>query len=223
MVRADKKILMAFAVLYLLFAFFKTDMRIRYVAPIIPPLVILSMYGLHQINIFIAGRFSASVRKCMKVGVTAVAVLMFGMNSAYILGQFNYVDPLSYLTGRLDRDAYIQKHRPEYVTIKYVNEKLLKQAKVLCVFVGNRRYYSDREMIFDDAFFRDTVMRAEAPENISAELKRQSITHLLIRYDMFNHFTNQQLNAETKEALGNFFKNHTRRLFSKAGYGLFQL
>jgi hypothetical protein len=78
-------------------------------------------------------------------------------------------------------------------------------------------------MIFDDAFFRDTVMRAEAPENISAELKKQSITHLLIRYDMFNHFTSQQLNAKTKEVLGNFFKNHTQRLFHKAGYGLFQL
>ncbi len=63
MIKAEKKILLAFAVLYLLFAFFKTDMRIRYIAPIIPPLVILAMYGLHQISTFVAGYFSAPVRR----------------------------------------------------------------------------------------------------------------------------------------------------------------
>ena len=220
---ADKKILLAFAVLYLLFTFFKTDMRIRYVAPIIPPLVILSMYGLYQINAFIAGRVSVSVRKCMPVGVTAVVVLMFGMNTAYILGQFDYVEPLSYLSGRLDRDAYIQKYRPEYTAIKYANENLQNQAKILCVFLGSRRYYSEKEMVFGDAFFRNTVMKAQAPENISADLKEQNITHMLIRYDMFDHFINQQLDAGSQMILGNFFKNHTHRLFSKAGYRLFKL
>ena len=89
--------------------------------------------------------------------------------------------------------------------------------------MGNRRYYSDREMIFGDAFFRTTVMRAETPENILADLKERKITHMLIRYDMFNHWTNQQLNDGSKKILGAFFQDHTRRLFFRAGYGLYQL
>ena len=59
-IKTEKKILITFAVLFFFFAFFKADMRIRYIAPIIPPLVILAMYGLHQIITIIAGYFSGS-------------------------------------------------------------------------------------------------------------------------------------------------------------------
>jgi hypothetical protein len=223
MIKSEKKILLAFAVLYLLFTFFKTDMRIRYIAPIIPPLIILAMYGLHQISTFVAGYFTVPVRRFMTVGLLAVAAFMFGMNGAYVWGQFNDVDPMSYLSGRIDRDTYIQRYRPEYTAVKYANKNLSKRTKILCVFLGNRRYYSDREMIFGDGFFRTTVMRAETPQNILADLKERKITHMLIRYDMFNHWTNQQLNNGSKKILAGFFENHTRRLFSKAGYGLYQL
>jgi hypothetical protein len=220
---AEKKILLAFAVLYLFFVFFKSDMRIRYIAPIIPMLVILAMYGLHQIDNYVADYFSGSVRRFMKIGILAIAAIMFGMNGAYIWGQFNHVDPLSYLSGRLDRDAYIQRYRPEYKTIKYVNESLSNRTKILCVFLGNRRYYSDREMIFGDGFFRKTVMKAEIPENILVDLKKQKITHMLIRYDMFNNWMSKQLDDGSKRVLAGFFENHTQCLFSKAGYGLYQL
>ena len=66
-------------------------------------------------------------------------------------------------------------------------------------------------------------MRAETSQNILADLKKQKITHMLIRYDMFNQWTNQQLNNASKKILGGFFKEHTRCLFSEAGYGLYQL
>jgi hypothetical protein len=223
MVKAEKKVLLAFAVLYLLLAFFKADMRIRYIAPIIPPLVILAMYGLHQISSFAVPPFSVVVRRTIAFGILAATTLMFGMNGAYLWGQYNHVDPMSYLSGRLSRDAYIQRYRPEYTTIEYANMNLSKHTKILCIFLGNRRYYSDREMIFGDIFFRTTVLKAETPEKILADLKEQKITHLLIRYDMFNHWMNQQLNIGSKKMLGVFFQDHSRRLFSKAGYGLYQI
>ena len=181
-------------IINLFFAFFKADMRIRYIAPIIPPLVILAMYGLHQIITITAGRFSAPVRRHITFGILVTVAWMFGMNGAYIWGQFNYVDPMSYLSGRLDRDAYIQRYRPEYTVIEYANMNLSNHTMILCIFLGNRRYYSDREMVFGDGFFKTTVMRAETPENILADLKERKITHMLIRYDMFNQWTNQQLN-----------------------------
>ena len=222
MIRAEKKILLAFAILYLLFAFFKADMRIRYIAPIIPPLVILATYGLHQISTLVAKSFSPKAHGLMTVGILTAATLMFGMNGAYVWGQFNQVDPMSYLGGRLDRDAYIQRYRPEYRAIKYANMNLSDRTKILCIFLGNRRYYSDREMIFGDGFFRASVLKAETPDNILADLKERKITHMLIRYDMFNHWTDHQLNTGSKKILGGFFQDHTRRLFSEGGYGLYQ-
>jgi 4-amino-4-deoxy-L-arabinose transferase-like glycosyltransferase len=220
---AEKKILLAFAVLYLLFAFFKTDMRIRYVAPIIPPLVILAIYGLHYISTFVVEYFSVPIRRFMQVAILASTAFMFGMNGAYIWDQFHHVDPLSYLSGRLDRDTYIQRYRPEYSTIKYANENLSDATKILAIFLGNRRYYSDKEMIFGDGLLRKSVMSAETPENILADLEERKITHMLIRYDMFNHWIKQQLENDSKKIGESFFDNYTHRLFSKAGYGLYQL
>ena len=78
-------------------------------------------------------------------------------------------------------------------------------------------------MIFGDAFFQSVVTDAEVPENIFVNLKRQGITHLLIRYDLLNQWSNRQLNDRSKQMLSTFFKDHAHRLLSKAGYGLYQL
>jgi hypothetical protein len=220
---AEKRILLAFAILYLLFVFFKTDMRIRYISPIIPPLVILSVYGLHHVNTWVAGCFSVPARRIASVGILTAIALMFGMNAAYVRDQFHHVDPISYLIGRIDRDTYIQRYRPEYETIQYANQTLSDHAKILCIYLGNRRYYSDREMIFGDSLFRNMVMEAETSEKILAKLKKREITHILIRYDMFNQWMDQQLDLDSQKILGGFFRNLTLRLFSKAGYGLYQL
>ncbi|MGV7223442.1 MAG: ArnT family glycosyltransferase, partial [Nitrospinales bacterium] len=222
-IETEKKILITFTVLFFFFAFFQTDMRIRYIAPIIPPLVILAMYGLNQINTFIARHFSGSFRRVIMVTILAMVTFMLGINAGYIRGQFKYVDPMSYLSGRLDREAYIERYRPEYPTIQYANLNLRDNSKILCLYLGNRRYYSDKEMIFGDAFFRSVVTDAEVPENILVNLKRQGITHLLIRYDLLNQWSNRQLNDRNKQMLNTFFKDHAHRLLSKAGYSLYQL
>jgi hypothetical protein len=181
------------------------------------------MYGLHQISTLVAGHCSVPILRFMQVGILAVATCMFGINAAYIRGQFHHIDPLSYLNGRLDRGAYIQRYRPEYKAMQYANKNLPDHAKILAIFLGNRRYYSDKELIFGDGLFRNTVMTAETPENILADLKERNITHILIRDDMFNHWMKQQLNNGSKKILEGFFEHHTHRLFSKAGYGLYQL
>ncbi len=48
-VRTEKKILVSFSILLILYAFVQTDMRIRYISPAIPPLVVLSMFGLNDL------------------------------------------------------------------------------------------------------------------------------------------------------------------------------
>ena len=45
----EKRVMFAFAVLFMLIAFLRTSIRIRYIVPIIPPLVILSMFGLDNL------------------------------------------------------------------------------------------------------------------------------------------------------------------------------
>ena len=171
----------------------------------------------------LVGYFAGPSRRVITVGILVTTVFMFGINGKYIWEQFNYVDPISFLSGRLDRETYIARYRPEYPAIKYANQNLASPSKILGLFLGNRRYYHEKEIVFGDSFFRNAVNRAEITESILIELRRQKITHLLIRYDMFNTWSNRQLSAGTKEILGGFLKNHTHHLFSKAGYGLYKL
>jgi 4-amino-4-deoxy-L-arabinose transferase-like glycosyltransferase len=49
-IHAENKILFIFSILFLLIVFFQIDMRIRWISPIIPPMVILSMFGLERLQ-----------------------------------------------------------------------------------------------------------------------------------------------------------------------------
>ena len=167
--------------------------------------------------------FSAPVRKFAGSGILVLAAWMFGMNGAYLSGQFKQIDPMSYLSGRLDRDAYIERYRPEYAAIRYANENLPKHTKILAIFLGNRLYYSDREMIFGDGIFQNLVKQARGQADIFADLKQKNITHILIRYDLFNNWSSRILEEHKKKIVANFINSHLHRVFSKGGYGLYRL
>lgn len=217
------KILFAFAILFLLFAFFMRDMRIRYITPIIAPLVILSVFGLDKIYRFEKKEYSETSRK-IRIGLVSMLVcFMLFLNARYIVEQFRYIAPLSYISGRVGRDEYIEKYRPEHAVIQYANKNLSDNAKILGIFIGNRRYYSDREVVFFNIkLFRKTIDSAVSAERLLYDIKNKGISHLIIGFDLFNEWANINFGKREKEILGNFIKNHLHLLFSKGGYGLYK-
>ncbi len=44
--------------------------------------------------------------------------------------------------------------------IRYANANLAPGEKIICLFMGNRIYYSDRDMIQADGFFRNALLRS---------------------------------------------------------------
>ena len=223
--RLEKKILAIFSVLFLLFVFFQTDMRTRWVGTIIPPLVILSVLGLHEIIDAINDKYSETSRKILTGCTLSFVAFLLSLNAFYIIDLFKVVEPLSYISGRVERNEYIEKYRPEYAVIKYANENIPDNAKVQCMFLGNRSYYIDREVVFDinQNLFQQTVKSANSPGNILLDLNERRITHLLVRYNLFNTWSNNNFDDKEKEMLAKFFKEQVKLLFSKGGYGLFRL
>jgi hypothetical protein len=221
--QTEKKILLGFSAVFLLIVFFQRDLRIRYIAPIIPPLVILSTLGLRNLihtfaqkNPWPAGR--------IRTGFVAVGIaVLLCMNMIYIWEQFKSVQPISYISGRVGRDTYIEKYRPEYATIRFANQHLPEDAKLFCLFLGDRGYYSDREMFFGDTYFRRIVKQANSAERLWLEFQKINITYLLIRYDIFNQWFGHQFDAREQTMLRNFFKAHVELIFVKGGYGLYRL
>jgi len=223
LLRSEKKIFILFAILFLLYAFSMSSIRIRYVAPIIPLLVILATLGLHQLTTMVTNRTKTQSAWIGSGFVMFMITIILALNASYIWKQFRYVDPLSYISGRVSRDAYIAKCRPEYSIYQYVNRHLPDNAKLLGLFLGNRRYYSERDLIFGVSEFKKIVNSADSEKKFLKELRKKGFTHLIIRFDLFNQWTNKQFDDRKKELLKLFFAGHVRPILSKDGYGLFEL
>ncbi len=221
--QSEKKIFIFFAILFLFYAFSTTSIRIRYVAPIIPPLVILATLGLHQISRMVSKRKVVQPAWIGSGFIVFMMTITLALNASYILKQFRYVDPFSYISGRMSRDTYIARYRPEYSIYQYANRHLPDNAKILGLFLGNRRYYSERDLIFGVSEFKKIVNSADSEKKVLQELREKGFTYLIIRFDLFNQWTNKQFDDRKKEMLKIFFAEHVKHLLSKHGYGLFEL
>jgi hypothetical protein len=222
--KTEKKILLIFSILFILITLFQADMRIRYISPVIPPLVLLSIYGLKQLTVAIKNRFSVSSAKIFLGILYAIVFLLLGQNVAYIVDQFRKVEPVGFISGRIGRDEYIEKYRPEYATLNFANQKLPTDARILGVYLGNRSYYSERELIFDSStYFWNPLNQKSSARKLLSHLQKAGITHMIIRYDLFENRVTHNYSDDQRRTLDFFLENYLKLLFSKGGYGLFEL
>ena len=215
--------LLSFSVLFLLYTFLQVDMRIRYIAPIIAPLVILSVIGLHQTVTLIRYKWTGTGRR---VGLTFLAAAVTGLlaiNAHYLVKQFRYVDPISYLSGQIGRDNYIKKYRKEYAAIQFINHQLPPDTRLLALYLGKRIYYSDREMISNDALFKKLIAAASSADALAETLRSHDFTHLLIRFDYFRYFIFDYLSEEKRSVFRDFLETRANRLFSEGVYYVFEI
>lgn len=219
----EKKVWLAFSLLFILIAFLRYSIRIRYIAPVIPPLIILSMFGLRGLIVMLKDRLPQNRPYLITVFVILVVAAAIGLNAAYLTHQFKVVDPLSYISGRVGRDEYITRFRPAYPVIKYANQNLVDNARLLGLFMGNRRYYTERPMILSEDVFKKVVSGAASPQMITRRLTKRGITHLLIRYDLFNQWVNAEFDLPQRELLSTYFEHNLRLLISRGGYGLYEI
>ena len=143
-------------------------------------------------------------------------------NLGYILDLFAKVQPIDYLAGRVSRDEYIQRHRPEYAAFRYANQQLSADAKVLGVFLGNRRYYCDRTLVFDGTL-EAAVKTADSARDVAARVREKGYSHIVIGAERFEHFVLRQLPPRASAVFQAFLDDHTRILFGQDGHYLLEL
>jgi len=226
LVRYEKWALLAFAVLYFAIVLFTREMRIRYIAPIIPPLVILSAFGVRNLARKISElRFHRM--RTMGWGLLSGGLLFFmGWNVPYLVSYFKALDPVPYLTDEIRREEYLVRHVAEYPALQYINGKLPLQSRTFFLFLGNRGYYCDRPYILDRGVgFYQIIKNSTRPEQVVSRLRENGISHLLIRYDIFDKWRRDRCLFSNSESsmLNQFIKNHTNLLFFKRNYGVFLL
>lgn len=216
-----KQVLAWFAILYIVIALFTTDMRIRYIAPAIPPLIVLSVLGLKGLIEKIS-KFSG--RTAFLNMLIAVMVLgVFWSNGTYLVALFQYIDPVSYLSGRVDRDTYITRFRREYPAIQYANQYLPDNARVLCLLIGNRTYYLDRDFCLAPDFFHRNSLGTYDEKMLSERLHATGATHIIFGLPTYYDWIQKNLTKEEMNIFQKFFDKKTELLFEKYGYQVLKI
>ena len=221
-VRFEMQLLITFSVLFILISFLKTSIRIRYIAPVIPPLVVVSIFGLHKMVSFFNGHRRTMIKKSGAALILITVLLMFYINASYAVKQFDLVKPFDYISGRIGRDEYIARYRSEFPVVDYANKNLAQDARVFGLFLGNRAYYWDRDLVFGDMRFHHALTRSESAQVLNRWFKEYGFTHLAIRFDILKKWS-AELKDKERRILVEFLKQSLDLLYSSGGYGLYRL
>jgi Dolichyl-phosphate-mannose-protein mannosyltransferase len=213
----EKKRLMSFAVLFFLYALFLVDLRVRYILPVVPPMVILFTYGV----------FNVYLRMKRPAYLFAVLSCCAAFNGYYLWRYCRDVAPLRYLTGQENRTAYLDRTLPEYPAFQYLNGELSPTAKIYLLFMGRRAYYCQREYFHDGGelpgFLLQAIQSAKEPVDVARRLKALRLTHLLVRDELLIRFLRDNLKPAQQKLWEAFTANHLKTLFRERGYSVLQL
>jgi len=215
--RRDVGYLTMFAVLTLLIVFFQTDMRIRYVAPMIPALVALSVGGL---RLLISGLETRRPSPAWR-GVILPLVIIFFMipNAIYARNLFASIDPISFITGKIDRKSYITARRPEFAIFDYANRHL-GHAKLLSLFLIGRHYYCDLPITEAISYFTRVVRQGHSGQNIAEVLRAEGYTNIVFNEPLLNRWLMDNLTDPQKAVAKDFFSHWTSAVYNHQDYRL---
>lgn len=213
----EKKFFVGFALLFFLYALFLADLRVRYILLIVPPLVVLAVYGV----------FNIYLRIKQPVYLFAGVVFFVAWQGSYLWQYVRDAAPSSYLLGHESRDAFLTRMLPDYPAFQYVNQTLPPKAKIYLLFMGRRAYYCERNYFHDGGelpgFLLGAIRAAEDAEQIEQALRRQDITHLMIREDLLTRYLMANLTRGQGGVWNDFVTKQLRLVFRHSVYAIYQL
>jgi hypothetical protein len=219
-VRREKKIMLVFSLLFFSFAFFTAVLRIRYLAPIIPPLIILSVFGIKNLFKIVSTFKTLPWVQSGKALIVILLVFFLSLNGAYLINLYKSFDPFSYISGKISREDYISRFIPEYPALEYINNNLPVKSKVYLIFLGKRGYYCDRDYLFNMNIMGDLIKSSDNSEEIARGFHNRGITHILINYRIFERWMSSNFSEEKQRLTQDFFKKHADLLFLESVFGV---
>ena len=210
----------AYSVLMVVLVFLLTDMRLRWVATIVPPLVVLATYGLRDIHQRLAERFASVV---MAHTVTALLLTAYFVpNLLYAHSLFGKIDPVPYITGKVDYATYVRNHRPEYAAIELANQLVAPDKAVLGLYLGNRRYYFSVDAIVLNQVFTSVAERSASGDAIADRLLALGYSHIVVHAGLFRQWL-ASTDEQTASRVNAFAQNRLKELIYEADFGLYEI
>lgn len=206
--RWQNKFFMVFVILTLFYTLFAIDMRIRYIITIVPPMIILSIFGIYQLKIWLLRKFSKSITSF----ILAIFIsIYFLYNISYMVDLFKKIDPLPYISGKISREEYIESKLSYYSLNQLANKVVPHDGKLLGIFTGNRRYYIDVPLTLDSKLLFRLSNQVDSVSDLAVKLSNKNITHMLVRMDLLNDELSRT-EDKSKKIITDFFTNHAKPL-----------
>lgn len=206
-----------FSLFYFLLVFFTADMQIRFLLPILPALVILTVIGINRLM---------GLPKIKLLAVIATASLL-SLNLVYFADYFGKKEPLPYITGNVSKDKYLIKHLRGYDATLYINKYLPKDAKVLMIYAGDRGYYLDRNYYYNSYLsgqpMKEALEGSRDAGDVVKKIRGNGITHILLDERLLGEFMGNNLNEIQKGLYYDFLKGHLKELHASDGYKLYEI
>ncbi|MBC2709749.1 MAG: hypothetical protein HGJ94_01650 [Desulfosarcina sp.] len=221
--KLEQLFLASFSVLFILYASFMVDMRIRYIAPIIPPLVVLTIFGIRDILLRVDGIGRKGMQVLSRWVIVGIVFFFLLMNAKYVAAIFQSVNPMPYVFGETSREEYLRNKLPDYPAIQFANQIKYDNMNILALFLGKRLYYFDRPVEFGTQTFARTVADTTAEMTLASHLQKSGFTHCIIGINHFETWANRYFTVEQKNSISKWLRDDCILLFSKNGYAVFKL
>ena len=221
--KLEQLLLGVYSIMFVLYASFMVDMRIRYISPIIPPLVILSVLGIRNILLWNDRIGKKWMQVLIKWVIVGFVFFFLSMNATYVAALFRSVNPVPYITGVTSREEYLMEKLPDYPAVKFVNQIQNDHINILALFLGNRLYYFDKPVEFDIQTLAGMVIDTTDQMTLASHLQKNGFTHFIVGINHFENWANQVFDDEQKQRVSEWLTNDCRLLFSKNGYAVFEL
>jgi len=218
--RREQRFFASYVILMIALVFLLTDMRVRWIATIVPPLVVLATYGLRAIRQVLGNRLPSTAWANAVTGLLVAAYFVPNLSYAYAL--FGKIDPLPYVTGRQDYDTYVLQKRPEYAAIALANQIVPPGKKVLGLYLGNRRYYFEADAIVVNEVFTRIAEQSVSGDAIADRLLGLGYSHMVVHTGLFRQWLDRA-DADTAARVDAFAGSRIRELLFEGGFGLYEI
>jgi 4-amino-4-deoxy-L-arabinose transferase-like glycosyltransferase len=224
--KTEKMFFLVFSVFFILITFFLDEIRIRYILPVIPFLVILTVMGLVNIFAWLTERESLLLRICTS-GLVFFLIALLSMNIIYIKKYYIKIDPVNYLLKKESRDNFIGRHDSSYPAMMYINKNTARDSRIRLILLAGRGYYLDRIYQEDPSLgidiIRGMIDHSGNDRTFRNYLNSLGCSHIFMRYDLFRQFLDDNYSPATVNQISQRMGKFLEIVYNTNGYAVFKV
>lgn len=200
---------------YLLCALISASPRVRYLAPIFGPLVLLGALAWDRL---------AERGARWKIFQQAAFALQFIIAAGYLFTLTEKKELIPYLSGHTSHTNYLEQHLPEQKLIHFVNTNLPPHASLYLLYTGDRYYYFERS-VRSAGYDSGKELRQWLGEGQSLHMRffELGVTHIIFHQERLQTVLQGMTNQEERKLWNDFQTQHLRFLHHEGQYALWEI